>query len=218
MKAIVKFCAGLSLAMAQPAAAARAPRPPRTPSAVEREHVNATINFEPIGLLSGNYLGFVTGISAGLFLNPNLVLRGTIRTSKSCLGIRCSYGYDAIGVSAQSFISNSGFVEGGLLHEQNIMHLIDNNDYDGHTSREYGFSYRTVNSSIMLAIGQQWQWHSFTLGARWAALSFPVINQVAELKTLDPQYSVSAEETHTLDRLKAAHHWVLANLILGWSF
>lgn len=102
----------------------------RTPSATERQTLEGTVNAEPVGIYGGQYLGVVTGISGGIFLNPDLILRATVRTAKSCAIRPCSYGYDAVGVSGQKFIANSLFVEGGLFHEQTIAHPVDSYGYD----------------------------------------------------------------------------------------
>ncbi len=201
-----------------PSALARQ-KTPSIPSATERQGKDGTWDYEPASIFIGDHSGIATGGSLGVYLSPDQIVRATYRTSKSCLEVRCSYVDDALSLTVQQFVANSFFVEIGLAEQVAVEHPVDSGEYDSISDRDSAFTYRVETRGFVFSIGNQWQWKSFTLGARWGMDYQPLQVQKASV-TADRanEYPAGPNERRHLVRLGKEGKLFIPSLMIGTSF
>lgn len=190
----------------------------RTPSSEEREDKQVTVDARPFNFFFGSVSpGLSSGVSAGSFVEPDLIARFTVQGGESCTSSRCSYVERAISFTAQKFVSNSFFLEYGLSIQRNIYHPEDSNAFSG-DKRQFHFTYTVENWGGLFGIGNQWQWGHFTLGGRWAAAYQTLFSTGAKIHDDEPdEYQRGEGEREQLKKLKNESKLYVASLILGWS-
>lgn len=195
---------------------AKAPKKPRVPSAVERQGKAYTVDAQPLTLSVGAVgAATVTGGSVGAYLGPHLIARATYRAGESCLEERCAYVERAASVTLQQFVSNSFFVEVGLMTQRNTYHPVY--DYYSSTSeRDATFTYDAETRGATVSIGNQWQWKSFTLGARWGQYYRPL--QSVSSKLEEDGNAAGSEEKMIREKMQAEQKLYLPSLLIGTSF
>jgi hypothetical protein len=213
--------AGLAVALtclsAAPALARSSkPKAPRTPSSEERKTKEYTINVEPL-LVSSSNDHSVTGMGAsvGMFLDPDLIVRATYRGGFGT----SAFSQNEKAVSAQLFLTNSFFVEAGVMRRIVIDHGPEMEEYEDPSARDEAFTYNVDTVGGLVAIGNQWQWGAFTLGARWAMGYAPRQARKATITENDPEtFRTGENERDRLESLKVQGEYYLPALIVGWSF
>jgi hypothetical protein len=217
MKIAIVMLAALASLVAGPALArSDKPKTPRTPSSEERKTKEYTINAEPLLLsTTSDHTVAGAGASVGVFLDPDLIVRATYRGGSGGE----VYSHNEAVVSAQQFLSNSFFVEVGVMRRVAVEHGPETEEYVLWDEREHAFTYDVATAGGLLAIGNQWQWGSFTLGARWAMGYFPARTLKAKITEDEPaKYRTSNAERKRLEELKVQGEYYLPALIVGWSF
>ena len=199
--------------------AAEKEKPKRPTSAEERESKRYTGDVQPITLFVGSlHSGTTQGVSAGRLVQPDLIARVTLRGGSSCTSERCAYVERTFSITAQKFVGNSFFIEPGLGIQRNIYHPEDDNAFSG-DKREYHFTYTVENWGPVFAIGNQWQWGAFTLGARWAAVFQSLFSREAKIHEDAPdRYQTGDNEKDELRDFQDERKLYVASLALGSSF
>lgn len=133
---------------------------------------------QPIGL---GPIGFTSnGLSGGLFLDRNSLFVLTIKSGKNLNFFadwpgRFDLKYSSISVNYKKFVNTSFYI--------NSAGEFRKIDYSRERYSELISDYETstfTGSAVALnfAIGNQWQWDSFTLGCDWAGISIPIASRI----------------------------------------
>lgn len=196
-------------------------KPKRPTSAEERQSKQYTVDGQPLSFFVGSISGgFTSGVSGGVFYDPETVARVTYRAGRSCEGGGkcCAYVERSLGFAAQRFLSNSFFLEPGLAIQRNIYHPVDNAVHAGE-HRRYNFTYNVENWCLSFALGNQWQWGAFTLGARWFAVTQAVFSRESEIHEDSPdEYPKDDRERDRQRQLEVESKLYLPSVAVGASF
>jgi hypothetical protein len=197
-------------------------KPKRPPSSEERKHLAYTLQFQPIvPFFAEVSAGVASGVSIGQFVDPNTIVHLRYQAGESCFfEDRCAFVERATTISGQFFVGNSFFLEGGASMHRDTYHPVDN-DYDLFDSdaRKYHFTYEVETWGPVFALGNQWQFRSFTIGARWFGLYQPLFTRTSRIQEDSPEkYQKSRDEKDELKKVENQAHTYLAMMSLGWSF
>lgn len=204
--------------MTEPALARdKKPRPPRTPSSEERKSKSYTVEGQPLTLFVSTVNGGSTsGGSAGIFVDADTILRGTLRGGRSCLEARCSYVESSGSITVQRFLDNSLFLEAGFMTQRNIFHHVS---YDGDYEKyDSGFTYTVNTFGPTVALGNQWQWGTFTLGVRWVQAYRPWTSRGTTEHQDDPNAQRGENQRLTRRALEHEKKLYLPSISLGYAF
>ena len=149
----------------------------RDENKTHREDKRYAITATPIGIGAG----LIAGLNAGYYVEPDLILGAKIENHTVSLNILGMDLYKAntkrAGVFGKYFFGKSFYLDGGLVG--NIAEYTANGV--GLDSSNGLFEIRQYekwhHGGIDLAIGNQWHWDHFTLGADWIGLYQPLVKQ-----------------------------------------
>lgn len=163
-------------------------------SEAHREGKQYFLAAQPVGL---GPIGSVTnGASAGLFLDRNSLILIEVKSGNT-IGFfdvfdRLSVKSTTVAASYKKFVNTSFYLNGGI-------------DYRSVTySREQYILFSTARDksefkgqalAAHFAIGNQWQWDSFTFGCDWAGFSLPLASRIDSEST----NSTDAENLKTFE-------------------
>lgn len=215
MNRVAIILLGLSC-LASPAFARKGPKPPRLPSSEERKSQAFTFEAQPFTLFLGTVgAGFTSGASVGHYVDADTVVRATARSGKSCIYERCAYVETTASATLQRFLGNSFFLEGGLMVQNNVYHKVYE-EYGAHTYDNH-FTYSAETYGGTVALGNQWQFASFTLGVRWLQIAQGVFSRKSRI-VADGDEDVGQAQKDRLADLEHETKFYLPSLTLGVSF
>lgn len=117
-----------------------------------------------------------TGLAFGSYYTRNDILFAEITygTGNSSGGFGSEYDIvtHSLGVHWKHFVGNSFYLNSGIDFRK-----VDYNYKNTSTSTDSHFD--STSTAISFAIGNQWQWQSFTLGCDWVGLSVPITHNVS---------------------------------------
>ncbi len=200
------------------ALARKGPKAPRVPSSEERKKQSVTADAQPFTLFLGTVgQGFTSGAAVGQFLTSDTVVRATARSGKSCLYERCSYVETSASITVQHFVANSFFLEGGAMFQNNIYHRVPWGSTSWQTDdNHYTYSAETYGGTI--ALGNQWQFDSFTIGVRWVQVYQAAFARRSKVHADTAGHPVGREQKERLRALEHETKFYLPSLALGFSF
>ena len=184
-------------------------------SEVMREGKKGFVTVTLLGLSPGS----VSGIDAGAFLNPNLLVAANYEISSTKFGFG---GTDlledkekSVSVYAKRFWGNSFYTNLGVAyrsvkHKENTISFSNTSVTVTNLSKEQSFN----REDLTFALGNQWQWKNFTLGCDWFGVSYAISQQVVTNKATD----TSTNQPTTADPIKKDNQIRLLALYLGASF
>lgn len=161
---------------------ASSPSTTRTSSAQNRRRLAATVVGE-IGLIEFPQFGY--GVRAAFILSPRFQMEmGIAHSAFDFLGYE--YKSDLAWTRAKWFAGNSFYVTGGLGVRM-LEAITPRYDFKVDTGFETSTAASYERTSLMgdLAIGNQWQFSSFTIGCDWAGIMSPLAT-LSESSTRNP--------------------------------
>lgn len=143
----------------------------------EHNRMNKTYQFTvmPIGVGPGYVMW--SGLNFGYILDRNSVLMLSLgslnKQSRTCTGaMSCGISGNSIAMSYKKFTGNT-FYFTNTLNYRNVKYKEAENF--GNPS-DYDYNFEGNALSLDFSIGNQWQWHNFTMGCDWIGVSIPVSN------------------------------------------
>lgn len=198
----------------------------RVSSAENREKLNFGFAGQLIGLDS-HIFGMSTALQGYYFMTPSSVLQIDVFSngySDDDNAFLESDNYKASGaaVSLKRFLGNSFYLSAGLRHE-NIRLYNRERTYPLFSSNynEYSWEAKGSRSSVIVHMGNQWQWKNFTLGADWIGVGLPFANTAKyEISSLVNESLESAERDYNNRHKKyfSGTYAYAVRFYLGFSF
>jgi hypothetical protein len=157
------------------------------------------------------------GINAGIYLTGDLIAQ--LEYGHGTLGLGFfDIRADTLGANLKLFTGNSFYFKGGLIYRQVYVDNVSCILCEDKTPRDAGSA---SSLGIEGAIGNQWQWETFTLGVDWLGVVAPV----AVLKTENKYDSSSSKSESTKQEINEVWNDVakavnlsLLRFYLGASF
>ncbi len=175
----------------------------KTPSAEHRKEVEWSFFAHPL-TFTDKSVGTAQGV--GYKLDPDLWVEG-IRIEGASGGGRYSEFFNIVRLKA--FLGNSFYIEAGVA--QRDLYEDTRYSYDSYATsgRGAGESRFDRTRGVVAGLGNQWQWHSFSIGGEWLGLYHPLQSVAAR-----PVGRLKAAPSK--DPLRASP--LFMGLILGWAF
>ncbi|WP_218110048.1 hypothetical protein [Oligoflexus tunisiensis] len=183
-----------------------------------------------VGIRTGNFLEGT--LAASYFLQPKSVvtislmnLTGSINEKADrdvdghdlyFVGVTTELKGSAIAASYKEFFTDSFYVEGGLdLAKVNGEFRISKDILSSAENLTSDLGHYT-KLSMMVQIGNQWQWENFTLGTSWLGYLQPI--STSESYTDPTSFSETSNSARTFRDEAKQPQTTLLRFYLGWSF
>jgi hypothetical protein len=128
------------------------------------------------GLNIGNINMYNLGVGVNYFINPNNLIVAEIGTGTN-VDFVSSFGGDTVngwtnwqGIYYKHFFNNSFYIKGGIEFTE-VRYNVTHYELTDYSQSAYINLY-----SLYVAIGNQWQFRTFTLGCDWVAADLPFAN------------------------------------------
>lgn len=160
-------------------------------STYNRSDKSFSILFQPIGFGPTN--GVTQGAQVAFFLEPNsqIVLDYTTMNDYSTSSVFSDHEVDqetgiSLGLHWKVFVANTFYLKTGLIHrtynykyrEGCSTFLINNCTDNSYLDTQEEIDLSGTSESASFAIGNQWQFDSFTLGCDWFGMVFPLSHKI----------------------------------------
>lgn len=177
------------------------------------------LNYSIAGILVGGSHGkTITGGYLEYFFNADSILQlGFQQTLPSDNGVNAgeTIKYQNINLHLKKFVANSFYVRGGFDHRR-VTYKYLSYFANGTLEEETRFNGDGWFGSI--ALGNQWQWDHFTLGADWFGVTMPIS------KSIESQYSAGTFSQNLrrlsdeIDYRLGTSQYFFVYFYLGYSF
>lgn len=211
--------AGLSLMMALPAFGASKEMVtviPRTTGVLEdssehkRMNQDYMLTVQPYGF---NVAPFISvGLNGGMYLDRNNILQLEYASGLFPL-IIVNFKATTVGLNWKHFYGNSFYTKLGVDHRK-----ISLEDYDPSTSSSGEVLGIATALTGNIAIGNQWQWDTFTLGCDWIGYNPSLLPLESHYRTSLSDTNDAVEIESDWKRLAQTQSFQLMRFYLGASF
>ncbi len=136
-----------------------------------RKNKSFQIVGQPAGL--GPLTAYTTGLGFGVFLDSDSLIDMTYHhnISKNLAGSEYRVQIENFGTHYKKFMKNSFYFKTGLDYRR-VTYEYNSNFGDGSLEENTQFKATALNASF--ALGNQWQWDTFTLGCDWVGAYVPL--------------------------------------------